>query len=87
MSSTTPSAADAAFATLRERFPDKTDDEIRAAIAAASKAKTKPKPKAAEDGGKPKTPKKTKAIDGEAAAASGDTASSPDAAAPKKRQS
>ena len=64
MSSTTPSAADTAFATLRERFPDKTDDEIRAAIAAASKAKTKPKPKAAEDGGKPKTPKKTKAIDG-----------------------
>ena len=33
----------AAFATLRERFPDKSDDEIRAAIAAASKAKTQKK--------------------------------------------
>ena len=31
---------DEAFATLRKQFPDKTDDEIRAAIELASKRKT-----------------------------------------------
>ena len=43
-------AASSAFATLRQRFPDKSDEEIHAAIAAASKTKAK-KPKAKKTAG------------------------------------